>query len=385
MPKFDFNNSQYAKFWESRDAANALRIFLNDPDIIRNRHMFWKGQFDVDPVFTERQPDGTAVFNTVIRERAVNHMLDMRAPLSQTEPRDKAGFNAYQGTIPDFAAKGYVETAMEREAKERMFENLFGNDAQILMAFADDIQLMVDEGNQTMSNLSAQTLSKGNCSYIYGTGLQGNIYKNPVPVENFVTAGTKVWSDTTAKLIDQMMKIEQDYRDRTGSALALKWQIPRADFVSKVLANQQVKDYIASFRTVNDLPSVSGMTITEKMFNEAFKDAELISPIEIVEESQRDGSVGTVHGWASGIAVLRPVGYAGLIKRTNILDQTMFKKYGSTVINKVFATRDIFTLVNTVLNNGEYREWHSDLFVAAVPTLDEPLDHVIVDTTTADS
>lgn len=383
--KYDFNNSQYAKFWDSRDAANALRIFLNDPDIIRNRHTFWQRQFSIDPKLTERQPDGTAVFNTIVRERAVNHMLDMRAPLGQTEPRDKAGLTAYQGTIPDFAAKGYVETAMEREARERMFEGMFGNDAEILSAFADDIQLMVDEGNQTMSNLAAQTLSKGNCSYIYGTGLYGNLYKNPIPDENFVTAGAKVWSDPTAKLIDQMMKIEQDYRERTGSTLALKWQIPRADFVTKFLSNNQVKDYIASFRTVNDLPSVSGMAITVDMFNQAFKNAELISPIELVEEAQRDGSVGVVHGWASGVAVLRPVGYAGLIKRASILDQQMYQKYGSSVIRKVFATRGLFTLVNSVLNNGEFKEWHTDLFAAAVPTLDEPLDHIIVDTTTADA
>ena len=385
MAKYDFNNSQYAKFWESRDAANALKIFLNDPDIIRNRHIFWKGQFEVDPTLTERQPDGTAVFNTIVRDRKVSNMLDMRAPLAQTEPRDKAGLTAYQGTIPDFAAKGYVETAMEREAKERMFEGMFGNDAQILMAFADDIQLMIDEANQTMSNLAAQTLSKGNCSYTYGTGLQGNIYKNPIPETNFVKAGTKVWSDTTALLINQMMKIEQDYRDRTGSTLALKWQITRNDYLTKVLANAQVKDYVANWRKVNDKAYVAGMTITSEMFNEVFNGAGLISPIEVVEEVQRDGAVGAVHGWATNVAVLRPVGYAGLVKRAAILDQQMFKRYGSTVISKVFAQRDIFTLVNTMLNNGEYREWHTDLFVAAVPTLDEPMDHIIVDTNTADS
>lgn len=385
MAKYDFNNSQYAKFWDSREAAQSLRIFLNDPDIIQDRHNFWKRQFDVDSVLTERQPDGTAVFNTVVRERSISNMLDMRAPLSQTEPRDKTGISAYQGTIPDFAAKGYVETAMEREAKERMFEGMFGNDSQILMAFADDVQAMVDEANQTMSNLAAQTLSKGNCSYVYGTGLQGNIYKNPVPTENFVTAGTKVWSDTTANLIDQMMKIEQDYRDRTGSTLALKWQITRSDFINYVLKNDQVKGYVANFRAVNDLAYVSSMGITADMFNQAFRNANLIPQIEVVEEAQRDGLVGPVHGWASGVAVLRPVGYAGLIKRASILDQSMFKKYGSTVINKVFANRDIYTIVNTALNNGEYREWHTDLFVSAVPTLDEFNDHIIVDITTADS
>ena len=171
---------------------------------------------------------------------------------------------------------------------------------------------------------------------------------------------------------------------RTGSTLALKWQITRDDFFNKVLANKQVKDYVANWRKVNDKAYVDGMTITAEMFNQVFNGAGLISPIEVVEESQRDGAVGAVHGWAANVAVLRPVGYAGLVKRAAILDQQMFKRYGSTVINKVFANRDIFTFVNTVLNNGEYKEWHTDRFVAAIPTLDEPLDHIIVSTNVAD-
>lgn len=384
--KYDFSNSTYAKFWDSRDAQNTLTIFLNDPDIIKRKQFFWKNNFVVDPFLSERQNDGTALFKTAVRERTVSNMLDMRAPLAETQPRDKGGINFYTGSIPDFAAKGYVETAMEREARERMFESYFGNDAQILLAYRDDIQAMYDEAHHTLSNLSAQLLSTGYMTYNYGTGIHGNIYKCPIPAENFKTAGTVAWSDASCKLLDQMAKIEQDYRDATGSELPLKWQVSRDTFFNVILKNAQVIEYITSWRTVNDKPVVNGWAINQEMFNEAFVGNPLISPIEIVEEAQRDGSNGPVHGWADGIAVLRPAGPAGVIKRADLLDKVMNQKYSSTVVNRVFSqVEQLFTFVNSTYNNGLYKEWHTDLFMSAIPTLDEYLDHMIVDTTTADS
>lgn len=73
------------------------------------------------------------------------------------------------------------------------------------------------------------------------------------------------------------------------------------------------------------------------------------------------------------------------MKRASLLDKTMAEKYGSSVISKVFATADIYTFMNTTLNNGDFKEWHTDLFVSAVPVLEEFMNHVIVDTTTADN
>lgn len=386
MPKFDFNNSKYAGFWSSRDAANALRIFVNDPDIIAQKDAFWRRNFSIDPILSSRNPDGTALFSVVERRRTVANMADMRAPLAETSPRDITGVEAYQGSIPDFAAKGYVETAMEREAREKMFTEYFGNDAEILSAYADVVQAMYDEMNQTLSNLGAQVISKGSTSYNYGTGIKGNIYKAPIPVENFVKAGALAWTDPNAKILDYMMGIEEDYRQRSGNENgALKWQMPIKFFRNVILKNAQVAAYINSWRTVNEKPVVAGMAITEAMFNEAFAGADIISPIEVVYEGQKDGAIGAVSGWKEGVVVLRPVGYAGVLKRAGILDVTMGKKYGSSVIDTVFTQLDIFTLINSTLNNGRYKEWHTDLLVAAVPVLDEFLDHVIVDTTTANA
>ena len=379
--KFDFNNSQYAKFWNSRDARQALQIFVNDPVIIKRLPAFWKSQFTVDPMITPRNADGTAVFSAAMRGQSLQNMLSWRAPLGETEPRDKKGIEAYTGTIPDFAAKGYVEQAMEREYRERMFEDYFGNDAQILAAYAKDISEMVREADSTMSNLAAQALSKGQVTYNYGHGITGNIYKAPIPAANFVNAQSNAWTDTTnCKLLDEMEKIEQDFRDRTGFAGAMKWQFTRAAFHSVVLANAQVIAYITSFRTLKKEPVVEGWQVNEEMFNEAFASNPKISPIEVIEEKQYDEGVA-VNGWASGIAVLRPAGPAGQVKHANLLDKTMAEKYGSSVISKVFASVDLYTIMNTTLNNGDYQEWHTDLFVSAVPVLEEFMNHVIVNYT----
>ena len=383
MAKFDFNNSQYAKFWGSRDAQNALQLFINDPDIIRRLPAFWRGQFSVDPMITARNYDGVANFSASMRDNSLDYMLDWRAPLADTQPRDKKGIEGYTGPIPDFAARGYVETAMEREARERMFEDYFGNDAMILSAYADDVQKMVLEADSTMSNLAAQALSTGRTLYPHGSGIHGPIYKAPVPEANFVNAGEKVWADADCKLLDQMAQIEQDFRDRTAFAGAMKWQVSRDTFYNIILKNAQVVEYINNWRTIKDKVVVSGWAITAEMFNEAFAVNEKISPIEIVEERQNNDGT-PVKGWADNTAVLRPAGYAGQVKHTNLLDETMTKKYGSSVISNVFARLDIFTIVNTTLNNGNFKEWHTDLFVSAVPALEEFLNHIIVDIATAD-
>lgn len=383
MPKYDFNNTLYARFFNSREASQLFSKFINDPDIIANRPDFWKGQFSVDPMLSPRNADGRALFSASVRKRSVENMLDMRAPLGGTQPRDKSGLDVYTGPIPDFAAKGYVENGAERFVRQQMLQEYFGNDSEIVAQFADDVQAMVDEANQTISNMAAQILSKGEISYNHGSGIKGAIYKAPLPSDNFVNAGTAVWSDNTnCKLLDQMAKIEADYRERTGSQLPLKWQVTKDTFNNCILKNAQVIAYIANWRKVNDKAFVDGMAVNATMFNEAFEVNPLISPIEVIDEAQKNANT-RVYGWAENVAVLRPQGYAGVIKRAGLLDKSVYDMYGSKLISKVYAQKDIFTIVNSTLNNGELQEWHTDLFVAAVPVLEELEDHIIVNTATA--
>lgn len=380
-----FENSRYAKFWGSKAAQDALRVFVNNPDIFSSNYDFWKSQFEVDPQIIERGSDGVALFMAKLIDRTPGRLLDMRAPLGDANQADKSGIEAWTGPIPDFIAAGYVETALEREHKKRMFDELFGRDSELLLAYANDIQKMLDGANQTMSNMAAQMLSKGEIIYDAGRGIKGNVLKAPVPDANRRKAGAVAWSDTTnCKLIDQLAEIETKFRMDNGlEGAALKWQIPFEMYRNVFLKNAQVIEYIKNWRKANDKGWAESMPINSKMFEEVFSDNELFSPIEIIREKQRDVE-RTISGWKTGTAVLRPEGYAGSVKRADVLDIKLHKEYGSTSIEKVFADRDIFTIINTTLDNGNFKEWHTDLVVAAVPVLEEWTNHLLVDTTTAD-
>ena len=156
-------------------------------------------------------------------------------------------------------------------------------------------------------------------------------------------------------------------------------------FHNIVLKNKQVREWIIENRKLNNNVVVDGMVMTEAMFREYIGTFEGVSPIVVIEEKQKNEGV-TVKGWKPNVAVLRPRGYAGVIRHTTILDQKMYEKYGSKLISRVFAKtmNGIFTLENITLNNGNMLEWQTCGMMSAIPTLDEFLYHVIVDTQTAD-
>ena len=155
-------------------------------------------------------------------------------------------------------------------------------------------------------------------------------------------------------------------------------------FKNVFLKNAQVKDIVKSYLFFQGRPITENMNITETMFMEAVRTFDGLSPIYVVKEKQKDAT-GVVSGWKSSAAVLRPEGYAGYIRHTSNLDRQMFEKYGSSTISRTFAVSNngLFTVMNSTLNNGNLKEWHTDLFMSAVPSLDEFLYHVIVDTTQA--
>ena len=382
--KWDFNNSTFVKLWDKLDGPSLMQTFLSE-DMVRMNYGFWRTQFAVDPNISPRQADGTATFSSKMREIQAAMVMDWRAPMGESKPADKTGVSFYTATIPDFSAPSYVETAMERDYKEKMFQEYFGDDSQLLLAFADSIQAMIDNADQTMNYMGAQLLSKGSITYNIGRGIQGAMYQAPIPESNKVKAGAKVWSDTSSKLLDQMRQIEIDAYDRWGVNMPMKWQIPYKMFHDVFMKNSQVIEQYRYYKSIGNVLLPESVVLTEQMALEATASFEGLSPIEIVVEKQKDWS-GIVHGWDDNVAVLRPQGYAGLIRHTTIADQSLSDKYGSSVIEKVWSRAGdggIYNVVNTTLNNGNYKEWHTDLFMAAIPSLDEFLYHVLVDTASA--
>ena len=380
-----FASSTYNKIWDSKEGRQIVTQILNDPDLIRANHTFWATKFRVDPQITPTNQEGEAVFISRMREMQSGVLMDMRAPLGDSTPEDKKGLAYYSGAIPEFISKGTVEKATERDYKEKLFEQ-FG-DAALIAAYATDVlQSKIDSANQTLSHMSAQLLSTGKIIYRQGVGIQGNVLKAEVPAKNFLKAGAVVWTDTSARLLDQIRKIYNDVREEMGLDLSMQLEITRSMWNECFLKNEQVIEWVRYYNSLNNVLLPENLELTDALANSAIAKFEGLPQIVIIEEKQKDTENGIVHGWQNGVAVLRPLGYAGLVRRTTIKDVELFNKYGNGVNSYSFANAlgGLATVANSVIVNGNFKEWHTHLIMAAVPSLDEFLYHYIIDTTTAE-
>lgn len=381
MANFDFNNSNYALFWQY---GNILKTYIDETPYLRTNFGFWQTQFSVDPTPTPTDDKGLASFAIQSVKREPAPMADMRAPLARGKALDWEGLHVYNASIPHFIAPSIHEQAFERAAKARVFEQ-YGNDEQIIEQWTAKVQGQMDSLNQTLSNMAAQVLSTGKINYNFGRAIQGMVYDAAIPKENIIKAGDKVWTDDDCPLLDQMAEIEDKFRSDNGyENLPMKWQIPYKMFHDTFLKNAQVKQFIKDYRTNNDMATTAGYVVTEDIFRTVVASQyPQISPIEVIVEKQKDYT-GSVSGWKESVAVLRPTGYAGVIKHTEAIDRFMYENFGSTSVSKVFTKANgVFTLINTSLNNGDFKEWHTDMIMDAVPALDEVPYHLIVDTSQA--
>ena len=380
-----FEQSTYNKIWDSTEGSQIVTQILNSPDLINANHMFWTEKFRVDPNITPTNQEGEAVFISRMREIESGVLMDMRAPLGDSVPEDKKGIAYYSGVIPEFISKGTVEKATERDYKEKLFEQ-FG-DVALVAAYATDVlQSKIDSANQTLSNMSAQLLSTSKIIYKSGVGIQGNVLKAEVPAANFLKAGAKVWTDTTARLLDQIVAIVEDVKDKTGIA---NWQleVTKDQFKNCFLKNAQVIEWVRYMNIINNQPLPERLVLSREMAMSALASFEGLPPIVIIEEKQKDADSTIVPGWKAGVAVLRPTGIAGYMRRTTIKDTELFTKYGNSVNSYSFtpALNGLATVRNSVIVNGNFKEWHTDVVLAGVPSLDQFLYHYIIDTTTANS
>lgn len=392
MAKFDFNNSRYAKFFSDKTNQNFLQSFINMEGLLYTNYGWYKTQGVKASIPTPTAGNGTATFSVKGRDMKAAPLMDLRAPLGDSNQMDKEGIYWYTASIPDLIAPGFVETAMEREAKERQFE-LFGNDADLVAAWVHTLQSQIDSADVTMNYMTAQLMSTGKIDYRnIGRGIQIPLHKADIPEENFTNAGTKVWTDPNCKILSQMAAKEKVYREKWGYQGAMVWQVTRKMFYEVLLPNSEAKELVDNYKKnpLAYIASTETAPTTQDLFVRAFRDYPGVSPIEIVEERERNlTNTGDtfVQGWNDKIAVLRPAGYACEFQYTNSLDRQMFQKYGSTVISKVWALANdgLCVVVNTTTNNGLYKEWHTDVMMSACPALVTFRNHVIVDTSVADS
>ena len=381
-----FEQSTYNKIWDSTEGRQIVTQILSNPNMINANHMFWAEKFRVDPQITPTNAEGEAPFVSRMRQMESGVLMDMRAPLGDSIPEDKKGIAYYSGIIPEFISNGFVEKATERDSKEELFDQ-FGDVALVAQYATDVLQTRLDSANQTLSHMAAQLLSTGKIIYKSGVGIQGNVLKAEIPAANFLKAGAKVWTDTTARLLDQIVKIVDDINDATGLNIQWQLEVTKDQFKNCFLKNAQVIEWVRYMNIINNQPLPERLVITRDMAMPALAAFEGLPPIVIIEEKQKDADSTMVHGWKDGAAVLRPIGFAGLVRRTIIKDVELFTKYGNSVNSYSFtpALNGLATVRNSVIVNGNFKEWHTDVVLAGVPSLDQFLYHYIIDTTTANS
>ena len=347
--KYNFDNSRFARLWTE---SAYLRKFIIDLFPTLNNDAWWKTRYAKAANPTMKNADGTRLYSVSSMTKPATSLMDMRTDYSESIQGDGADAKSYTGSIPSFSAESIKEDAFQREYKQKYFEQ-FGDDGEFLNQLLGTLQSRIASAHSTLSNMGAQLASTGKISVDFGRGVKmANIAEAPIPAENFKKAGAKVWTDTTALLLDQMAKIEQDWRMANGYDGALAWHISRNMFYNNVMKNAQVKDWVKQFRQLNDKPYVDGL-ITEQLFSEAIGEFPNLSPIYIENESQQsktiEGAVTKKQGWKDTNVVLCPAGNFGEIVYSNLAEESLFSAFGANDVTKVFAPMEggIFSVVNT--------------------------------------
>lgn len=392
MQQIDFNNTRYAKLFSSKDNISFLSTFLNQKDLLYTNYGFYLTQGRRASMPTPTDYDGVAAFSVKSRKAEAAPLMHLRAPLGDAPEMDNEGLEMYSGSIPDFIGYKWTENARQREYKEQLFSQ-FGNDADLIAAWVRDVvQVGKNSAEATLSNLTAQLISTAGMSWKgKGEGLQQFVGKiQSFPIENRKKAGAKAWTDSDCKIISQMRKIEDDYRDeRGGTEIPLVWKMTRKMYRETFLENAEVKEWYKKWCIAHYKAYTDNMQILDEDFKNSLSDMTGLSPIEIIVEKQRNKTVTTdtfVNGWKDNVVVLCPAGETVEFKWTPIYDRTLQEKYGAKNIDVSWASiaDGLVTVGNYALDNGQFREWQTKVMMSACPVLLDFMNHVIIDTATAD-
>lgn len=390
MAKYNFEDSRYAKFFASPENNRFLQSFLDNSALFYTNYGWYKTQGRKAMNETPCAADGTASFNIKARKLKAPYLMDLRAPLGDSNQDDSSKELFYTAPIPDFIGKGIVETASERAYKMKMFEQ-FGNDAEIVATYVDKLQDKFNAVDATMNFMTAQLMTTAKIDYTgIGQGIQLPLHRAEVPEGNFLKAGKKAWADADCNLLTQMHELETKVRHQMGDyAGPMLWQMTRNDFYNVFLKNKEVRAFVSDFRKLNYLASTQEVPVVASEWNKAVVDLEGVSPIEIVSEQEHNKThtkEGVVKGWNDGKVVLRPAGDAVEFQYKEILDEQMIRQFGADSISTVFARGNdgLSLVVNSTMDNGRFKEWHTDVMLSACPALIEFPNHYIIDIKTAD-
>lgn len=401
------------------DGANAgfLQTLIDSTIEIEENAFFWQehfrvegNEYDIDRNDLKKNPAWTVKQGI---KRTVP-MADAMAPLSETMQLEAEGMEEKTGSIYQYG-KGLFETSMSKlELQARLRE--LGADENLVVGFVRGVADLVKTHNLRVSHMAAMTLSRGgqygntiNVTNVAGgttttQGFSGVVANQSayIPLTNYKKAGAKVWTADDCDIPEQMRKIENDFKEANyiPDGTPFEWDIPWNIVVNVLLKNaafiKEVNRYIALYApdkvivVTNGGSSTKVDTITyEQLVLYSRSPISKISPIRIVREQQVVQGITTyttVKGWSPGVAVLRPLGYAGVLVHAKVADVELMK---SGEVNKgidfsLAKVQGFLNVINKVTPNGMLKSYHTDVIGRYATVLDESPYHVVVDTTTAD-
>ena len=402
------------------DGANAgfLQTLIDSTIEIEENAFFWQehfrvegNEYDIDRNDLKKNPAWTVKQGI----RRTVPMADAMAQLTETMQLEAEGMEEKTGSIYQYG-KGLFETSMSKlELQARLRE--LGADENLVVGFVRGVADLVKTHNLRVSHMAAMTLSRGgqygntiNVTNVAGgttttQGFSGVVANQSayIPLANYKKAGTKVWTAADCDIPEQMRKIEADFKEANyiPDGTPFEWDIPWNIVVNVLLKNaafiKEVNRYIALYAPDKVIVVTNGSSTTnvdtityEQLVLYSRSPISKISPIRIVREQQVVQGITTyttVKGWAPGVAVLRPLGYAGVLVHAKVADVELMK---SGEVNKgidfsLAKVQGFLNVINKVTPNGMLKSYHTDVIGRYATVLDESPYHVVVDTTTADN
>ena len=408
----------YQKGFMDGTNVGFLQALIDNTIEIKENTFFWQehfrvegNEYDIDMSDLKKNPAWT------VRQK-VNRtvpMADAMAPLSETMQLDAEGVEEKTGSIYQYG-KGLFETSMSKLELEARLREL-GPDQNLVTGFVRGVADLVKTHNLTASNMAAQTLSRGGqygntialTNVAGGTattqGFSGVITSQGsyIPVSNFKTAGQYVWNNASCDIPEQMRKIEQDFKEANyiPDGTPFEWDLPWDMVVNVLLKNaafiKEVNRYIALYAPDKVIVVTSGNSTTnvdtitwEQLVQYSRSPISKISPIRIVREQQTVQGITTyttVKGWKAGVAVLRPLGFAGVLVHAKVPEAELMRsgEVNNGIQFSLAKIQNFLYVINKVTPNGMLKSYHTDVLGRYATVLDESQYHVVVDTTTADT
>ena len=392
-----------------------LQTLIDNTIEIDENAFFWQehfrvegNEYDIDIADLKKNPAWT------VRQR-INRtvpMADAMAPLSETMQLDAEGFEEKTGSIYQYG-KGLFETSMSKLELQARLQEL-GADQSLVMGFVRGVADLVKSHNLTVSNMAAQTLSRGGqygntialTNIAGGTattqGFSGVVTSQSayIPLANFKHAINYVWNNANCDIPEEMRQIEYDFKNANAipDDTPFEWDIPWDTVVNVLLKNaafvKEVNRYIALYAPDKVIVVQNGSSTTnvssitwEQLVAYSRSPISKISPIRIVREQQTVQGITTYHtvkGWNPSVVVLRPLGYAGVLTHAKVADVQLMQsgEVNNNIQFSLAKVQNFLYVINKITPNGMLKSYHTDVLGRYATVLDEAPYHVVVDITT---